>query len=164
LANSEELAGKPVVCAVMLMKHEALNFAFGVPVLCLLPTPSRSIDKLGHIDTDGHAPLEPWMPSPHAPLLDAHARNGGTLSRLSELRPTSSESAWPVVDLNRTPSTGDTTPACAKKPRHITITDMPRAVNLFDEMHEEALVPTDEVMPFPLVNCHCRLPRAPANN
>jgi hypothetical protein len=52
LANSEELAGKPVVCAVMLMKHEALNFAFGVLVLCLLPTSSRSIDKLGHVDTD----------------------------------------------------------------------------------------------------------------
>jgi hypothetical protein len=40
LANSEELASKAIVCAVMLMKQEALNVAFGSASSMPLPYPS----------------------------------------------------------------------------------------------------------------------------
>jgi hypothetical protein len=36
--------------------------------------------------------------------------------------------------------------------------------SLFDEILEQAPVPTDEVMPIPLVNCHYRQARAPTNS
>jgi hypothetical protein len=57
------------------------------------------------------------------------------LSRFGDLRPTLSGSAGPAIDLNR-PSIGDTTPAGAKKPHCISSADIPRVVNLFDDMPE----------------------------
>jgi hypothetical protein len=36
----------------------------------------------------------------------------------------------------------DSTAACPKKSRHITTADLPRAVNLFDKMPEQARAPT----------------------
>jgi hypothetical protein len=39
-----------------------------------------------------------------------------------------------------------------------------KSVNLFGEMPEQALVPIDEVMPLPLVNCHYWQARAPPNS
>jgi hypothetical protein len=62
--------------------------------------------------------------------------------------------ARPDIDLNRTPSTGCGTPAGLKKPRRMSTTDMPRAVNLFDEM----TAPTEEVMAHPF--CQLALPVA----
>jgi hypothetical protein len=55
----------------------------------------------------------------------------------------------PAIDLNRTPSTGDTTPVGAKKPRRISTIDVPRTINLFDDMPEQARAPTKEVMAHP---------------
>jgi hypothetical protein len=46
-----------------------------------------------------------------------------------------SGSAGLAIDLNR-PSIGDTTPAGAKKPHCISSADIPRVVNLFDDMPE----------------------------
>jgi hypothetical protein len=82
----------------------------------------------------GRPPLEPRTPGAHTPSLGAHARSGGTLFRLGVLWHTSSESVGPASNLNRTPSTCDTIPACAKKPPCISPANMPRAVNLYDEM------------------------------
>jgi hypothetical protein len=43
-----------------------------------------------------------------------------------------------------------------KKPRRISTADMPRAVKLFDNMPEQALVPTEEVIAHP--TCQLSLP------
>jgi hypothetical protein len=119
----------------MLMKHEARNVAFGGAAS--VPPPHSVAGALSTSSVtwtpSGRPPLEPRTPGAHAPSLGAHARTGGALSRLVELYLTSSELAGPAIDLNRTPSTCDTTPACTKKPGRISTTDKPRAVNLFDE-------------------------------
>jgi hypothetical protein len=93
----------------------------------------------------GHPPaLKLNMPVAHAPALGAHGRGGVPLSRFGDLRPPSG-SAGPGIDLNRTPSTGCGTPAGLKNPRRMSTADMPRAVNLFNEMP----APTNEVMAHP---------------
>jgi hypothetical protein len=104
----------------------------------------------------GRPPMEPNTSVVHAPALGAHGRMGAVLFQFGDLRPMSSGSAGPCIDLNRTPPTGDTTPASAQKPRRISTTDMPRAVNLFDDMPEQARAPTEEVMAHP--TCQLSLP------
>jgi hypothetical protein len=74
---------------------------------------------------------------------------GGALSWFRDLHPTLSGSAGLAIDLNRTTSTGHTTPTCAKKPHCISIANMTTAVNLFDDMPEQALAPTEDVMAHP---------------
>jgi hypothetical protein len=97
----------------------------------------------------GRPPLEPNTHVAHAPTLGAHNQTGATLSRFGDLRPMSLGSAGPAIDLNRTLSTGDTTLSGAKKPRRNSTASMPRAVNLFDDMPEQAGAPNEEVMTHP---------------
>jgi hypothetical protein len=158
LANSEELAGKAIVCAVMMMKQEAINVAFGGGAYV---TPPHSIgDALSTSSvtstSNGRPPaLEPNTDVVHAPALGTHGRGGASLSRFGDLRPTLG-SAGPDINLNRTPSTGCATPAGSKKLHRISTADMPRAVNLFDDMPEHAQAPTDEVMAH--LTCQLSLP------
>jgi hypothetical protein len=60
LANNVELAGKASVRAVMLIKQEDLNVAFG--------------------GTAGVPPLEPRMLGTQTPSLGPHVRTSGALS------------------------------------------------------------------------------------
>jgi hypothetical protein len=101
LANSKELASKAIVCAVMLMKQEALNIAFGSASSMPPPYPIASALSTSSVMStlSGHPPLQPRTPGPHAPSLGTHARTGSMLSRLGELRPTSLESAGSAIDL-----------------------------------------------------------------
>jgi hypothetical protein len=90
LANSEELAGKAAICAVMMMKQEAINVAFGI--VTSLP-PSCAIDgalsRSSVTSTPSGRPpaLELNMPIVHAPALGAHGRGGVPLSQFGDLRP-----------------------------------------------------------------------------
>jgi hypothetical protein len=144
LASSEELAGKAAACAVMMMEQETINVAFGgvasMPPSCgvgdALLTSSVTSTPSGRPPA-----LELNTHVVHAPALGARGRGGVPLSRFGDLQPPSG-SPGPGIDLNRTPSTGCGTPAGLKKPRRMSTADMPRVVNLFDEM----AAPTDEVM------------------
>jgi hypothetical protein len=158
LDNSEELAGKAAVRAIMLMKLEAANIMFGGATYVPLAYPvAGALSTSSVMSTLSDCPsLVPTTPGAHAPSVGAHARTGGVLSRLGELRLTSSEVTGPAINLNGKSSIGDTTPTCTKKPHCISPADMPRVVNLFDEMPEQVPVPTGGVMSFLLVNCHCR--------
>jgi hypothetical protein len=137
--------------AFMLMKQEAFHITFGSASTMPPPYSVGSALSTSSVTSTpiGHSPLEPNTPVTHAPSLGAHARTGGTLSWLGDLRPTSSGLAGLAIDLNRTSSIGDTTPTCMKKPRRISTAGMPRAVKLFDNMTEQALVPTEEVIAHP---------------
>jgi hypothetical protein len=136
LANSEVLAGKAAARAVMMMKQEAINVAFGgvasLPPSCgvggALSTSSVTLTLSGRPPA-----LELNTLVAHAPTLGTHGQGGVPLSRFGDFRPLSAL-IGPVIDLNRTPSTGCDTPAGLKKPRRMSTADMPRAVNLFDEM------------------------------
>jgi hypothetical protein len=97
--------------------------------------------------------LELNMPIAHAPAQGAHGRGGVPLSRFGDLCPPSG-SAGLGIDLNRTTSIGCGTPIGLKKPHRMSTADMPRAVNLFDEMP----APTKEVMAHP--SCQLALPVA----
>jgi hypothetical protein len=93
------------------------------------------------------------MPVAHDPVLGAHVRGGAALSRFGDLRPPSG-STGPGINLKRTPSTGCATPVGSKKPRRMSTADMPRVVNMFDDMPDHARAPADEVMAHPT----CQLP------
>jgi hypothetical protein len=147
LTNNEVLAGKAAARAIMMKKQEAINVAFsGVASL----PPSCGVG--GALSTSsvtstlsGRPPaLELNTLVAHAPAMGAHGQGGVPLSRFGDFRPLSAL-IGPVIDLNRTPSIGCGTPAGLKKPRRMSTADMPRAVNLFDEM------PTldNEVMAYP---------------
>jgi hypothetical protein len=101
LANSKELASKAIVCAIMLMKQEVLNVAFGSASSMPPPYPITGALSTSLVTStpSGHPALQPRTPGPHAPSLGAHARAGSALSRLGELRPTSLESAGSAIDL-----------------------------------------------------------------
>jgi hypothetical protein len=156
LANSEELAGKAVVRVVMMMKQEAINVASGgvasLPPSCAV---GGALSTFSVTSTPSGRPpaLDLNMPVLHVPALDAHGRGGVLLSRFGDLQPPSG-SAGLGIDLNHTPSTGCGTLAGLKKAHRMSTADMPRAVNLFDEM----LAPTEEVMAHP--SCQLALPVA----
>jgi hypothetical protein len=97
--------------------------------------------------------LELNTPVVHAPALGTHGRGDVLLSRFGDLGPPS-VSPGPGLDLNRTPSIGCGTPAGLKKPCRMCNVDMPRVVNLFDEMP----APTEEVMAH--LSCQLALPVA----
>jgi hypothetical protein len=92
LANSEELAGKVVVRAVMMKKQEAINVTFGGVAS---PPPSSAVgDALSTssvTSTPSGCPpaLEPNTPIAHALALGAHCRGSAVLSQFGDLRPTS---------------------------------------------------------------------------
>jgi hypothetical protein len=109
----------------MLIKQEALNVAFSSAAF--VPPPNSVGGTLSTSSVTS-------SPSRH-PSLGAHGRMSVALSRFGDLRPTSSGSAGPAIDLNRA-STGDTTWVGMKKPHRISSADIPRAVNLFDDMPE----------------------------
>jgi hypothetical protein len=78
LANNEELASKAAVRAIMLMKQEALNIAFGSTVS--LP-PFYSIDgalstSLVTSTSSRRPPLKPNTPAAAAPALGAQLYPG----------------------------------------------------------------------------------------
>jgi hypothetical protein len=158
LANSKELVGKAAMHAIMMMKQEAINVAFGG--VTSVPPPhsvSGALSTRPITSTPSGIPpaLEPNTPVAHALALGAHGRGGTSLSRFGNLNPMSG-SAGSCIDLNRTPSTGCTTSTVSKKPRRISTVNMPRVVNLFDDMPEHARAPTDEVMAHP--TCQLSLP------
>jgi hypothetical protein len=132
LANSKELAGKAAVRAVMMMKQEAINVAFGgVASVPPLHSVGGALSTSSVTSTPRGRPpaLEPNTPVAHALALGAHGQCGASLSRFGDLRPMPGL-AGPGIDLNRTPSTGCATPAGSKKPHRIS------TVNLFDDMPE----------------------------
>jgi hypothetical protein len=139
------------VRAVMLIKQEALNATFGGTAS--VPPPHSVSGALSTSSVmaslSGSPPLDPNTHVAHAPALGAHDQMGAALSRFCDLRPMSSGSAGPAINLNRTPSTGDTTSSDVKKPHRNSTARMPRAVNLFDNMPEQAGAPNKEVMTHP---------------
>jgi hypothetical protein len=72
-----------------MMMQEALSGSVIVPGH---PMAGTSLTRLVTSTPSWLPPLEPRMPGPQTPSLGAHARTGGALSQLGELRPTSSES------------------------------------------------------------------------
>jgi hypothetical protein len=122
LANTEELAGKAAVHAVMLMKQEALNIVFGGAAS--VPPPysiGGALSTSSVTLTPSRCPsLEPNKPLARAPALGAHCRTGAALSRFGDLHTTSLGSIGPAIDLNRTLQIGDTTPTGARKHHHIS--------------------------------------------
>jgi hypothetical protein len=151
LVNSEDLAGKAVVRAFMLMKHEAFHVVFSDVATEHPPHSIGGALSMSSVTStpSGCPPLEPNMPVSHAPTLGAHTRMGGVLSRFCDLHPTLPGSAGPAIDLNRTTTTRHTTPACAKKPHCISTANMTTAVNLFEDMPEQAPAPIEDVMAHP---------------
>jgi hypothetical protein len=81
LANSKELAGKAAVHAVMLMKQEALNVAFGGAASVPPPHSVAGASSTSSVTStlSGRPPLEPNTPGAHSPALGAHAMTGGAL-------------------------------------------------------------------------------------
>jgi hypothetical protein len=102
LANSEELAGKAVLQAIMLMKNEALNVVFSGAISVPPPHPMACAFSTILVTStpSGRPPIAPRTTGMHAPSPDAHARTGDTLSRLGELRPSSLEPARQAIYLN----------------------------------------------------------------
>jgi hypothetical protein len=105
LANSEELAGKAVAQAVMMMKQEAINVAFGsvasLPPSCGI---GGALSTSSVTSTPSGLPpaLELNTPVAHAPTMGAHGRGGVPLSRFGDFRPPSA-STGPGINLKRTP-------------------------------------------------------------
>jgi hypothetical protein len=87
LANSEELASKAAVRAVMMMKQEALNVVFGSATS--LPPPHSVCGALSMSSAtstpSGRPPLEPNTPVAAASALGAHGRMGAALSWFGNL-------------------------------------------------------------------------------
>jgi hypothetical protein len=108
LANSEELAGKAAVRAIMMMKQEAINVAFG-GVASVHPSSvvEGSLSTCSVTSTSSGRPLalEPNTHVTHAPALGAHGEGAAALSRFGILRPPSG-STWLGINLNRTSSIG----------------------------------------------------------
>jgi hypothetical protein len=77
LANSEELAGKAAVRAVMMMKQEAINVAFtgvtSLPPACAVGG-ALLTSSVTSTPSDGPHALELNTPVVHAPALGAHGR------------------------------------------------------------------------------------------
>jgi hypothetical protein len=90
LANIEELAGKAAMHAVMMMKQEAINVAFGgvasLPPPCVVGG-ALSTSSVTSASSGCPPALELNMPVAHAPALGAHDRDGIPPSRLGDLRP-----------------------------------------------------------------------------
>jgi hypothetical protein len=90
LANSEELAGKAAACAIMMMKQEAINVAFGgvasMPPSCVV---GGALSTSSVTSTPSSRPpvLELNMHVTHAPALGAHGWGGVPLSRFGDLLP-----------------------------------------------------------------------------
>jgi hypothetical protein len=87
LANNEELAGKATACAVMMMKQEAINVAFGGVASLPLPCGVGGALSTSSVTStpSGRPPaLELNTPVAHAPALGAHGRGGVPLSRFSD--------------------------------------------------------------------------------
>jgi hypothetical protein len=88
LANSEELAGKAAACAVMMMKQEAINVAFGgvasMPPSCAIGG-ALSMSSVTSTPSGWPPTLELTTPVAHAPALDAHGQGGIPLSRFGDL-------------------------------------------------------------------------------
>jgi hypothetical protein len=131
----------------MIMKQEATNVAFGgvasLPPSCGVGG-ALSTNSVTSTPSGRPTALELNTPIVHAPALGPHGRGGVPISRFGDFRPPSA-SIGPGIDLNRTPSTRCGTPAGLKKPHRMSTANMPRAVNLLDEMP----VPDDEVMAHP---------------
>jgi hypothetical protein len=88
LANSEELAGKAAARAIMMMKQEAINVAFGgvasMPPSCGI---GGTLSTISVTSTPSGRPpaLELNTHVVHAPALGAHGRGGVPLSRFGDL-------------------------------------------------------------------------------
>jgi hypothetical protein len=155
LANSKELAGKAAVHAVMLMKQEALNVAFGGAASVPPPHSVAGASSTSSVTStlSGRPPLEPNTPGAHSPALGAHAMTGGALP-VARLPPD-------VVRVSRAchrpqPDTVDRGHHPGMRKEASPHLYKKHAEGLFDNVPEQVPTPTKEVMAHP--PCQSSLP------
>jgi hypothetical protein len=118
----------------MMMKQEALNVAYGHAVVLPLAAGTSS-GSFVTSTLSGRPPLQS--------MLSQHGGGNGkarcALSRLDDPHATSLDTSGQSIYLNRTPTTGLSTPAGLNKQRLISAADMPPPANPFNRITGELL-------------------------